>query len=438
MAIFILVIVHEWGHFIVARLCGVKVLRFSIGFGRPIFCIQSRRKTEYAVGWIPLGGYVHLLDTPTDNCLPDAREVALDQKPIMIRMLIVLAGPALNIVLAFLLFWLVLVGGSYSLAPIFGEIPDNTPAKNAGFQYKDEIVAINQVPVKSWESLYYTIIPYFLNGGTFQITVKRKGHSGFLTKDLVIPELDSTRQNRFKALGIVPFIPSLPPVIGHVIPNSPADKAGLVDGDKIKAVNGVLYLGWLEFVDFIRNHPKKQVMLRVERQSGLVDIPITIGVMIQKDKRLGCIGVYSKATWPKKWLRVTREDPLEAVKLAFIQTMQITYSTGILLGRLFTGHLALSYISGPVGIAQGARDSARNGWAAYLSFLALISISLGVLNLLPIPMLDGGHLLYYIIEAVIRRPLSPRIKNAGFYFGFILLASLMLFALVHDVSKLLN
>ena len=438
-ALLLLVVIHEYGHFQVARWCGVKVLRFSFGFGRVLFRWHDKKGTEYAWSLFPLGGYVKMLDESEEEVPESEKHQAFNNKHVLARIAIVLAGPLFNFIFAFVALWLVLIIGMHSLAPIVDGVKPNSIAAQAGLGSKQEIIALNQEPINSWRDFQYSMMPLVGSDETVNLTVKSlvDGKIKQISLPLSHWKLDDKKPDPLDSLGIIPFIPSIPPVVGEVVAHSPADKAGLLVNDKVVSVNKKAFDDWIYLVDYVREHPNQMVNLGVIRDKKTIEVPLTIGSQNTNGTMVGFIGVRSqKVDWPAHWLRLQREDPFTALGTAFKQTVDLTTTTFVLMGRLVTGKLGLNTISGPVGIAQGAGDSGRGGLVSYLFFLALVSISLGTLNLLPIPMLDGGHLLYYVLEIIRGKPVSDGIKSIGVYIGLAFVMALMLIALTNDISRL--
>lgn len=439
LALVLLVTIHEYGHFQVARWCGVKVLRFSFGFGKILARFYDKKGTEYAWSLFPLGGYVKMLDETEGDVPEKEKPFAFNNQSVLVRIAIVVAGPLFNFIFAFIALWLVLVIGMHSLAPMIDSVKPNSIAAQAGLGSKQEIIALNGVNINSWRDFQYAMMPLIGSQETVSLTVKSmvNGQESKLLLPLANWQMDDKKPDPIKSLGIVPFVPTIPPVIGEVVPDSPAEKAGLRIGDEIIKINGRHFDDWLYLVGYVRERPNSKIDLEIKRQGKLQKIAVYTGSQENNGKLEGYLGVRSqKVDWPAHWLRLERQTPILALGTAFKQTMQLTGTTFILMGRLVTGKLGLNSISGPVGIAQGAGDSGRGGLVSYLFFLALVSISLGALNLLPIPMLDGGHLLYYVLEIIRRKPLSEGVKSAGLYFGLLLLVALMFVALSNDISRL--
>lgn len=439
LALLLLVLVHEYGHFQVARWCGVKVLRFSFGFGKVLFRWHDKKGTEYAWSLFPLGGYVKMLDESEEPVPEQEKHLAFNNKPVWSRIAIVLAGPLFNFLFAFFALWLVLIIGVYSLAPMIETVKPNSIAAHAGLKAQQEIISFNDRPINSWRDFQYAMMPLMGADESVNLTVKslKKGEVQHLSLPLTGLNLDNKQPNPLESLGIEPFIPNMLPIAGEIVTDSPAAKAGLRLNDKIERINNKKLDDWMYLVDFVRSHPNKTVVLEVKRDKKMLNVPLTIGAQTEQGKVIGFIGVRSqKVNWPANWLRLQRQEPIAALGTAFKQTVELTTTTFVLMGRLVTGKLSLNTISGPVGIAQGAGDSGRSGLSSYLFFLALVSISLGVLNLLPIPMLDGGHLLYYVIEIVRGKPLSEGVKSVGVYIGLGFVMVLMFIALSNDISRL--
>ncbi len=439
LALLLLVTIHEYGHFQVARWCGVKVLRFSFGFGTILARWKDKKGTEYAWSLFPFGGYVKMLDESEGEVPENERHLAFNNQSVWKRIAIVLAGPMFNFIFAFFALWLVLVIGMPSLAPMIDGVRPGSIAAESGLKAKEEIISLNNVKINSWRDFQYAMMPMVGSNETVHLVVKSldNGQQSQISLPLANWVLDDKKPDPLKSLGIEPFIPSIPPIVGEVIPDSPADKAGLKTADKILSVDGKSFKDWLFLVEYVQARPDTQITLHINRKGTMQNLIVHTGSQDNKGKLEGFLGVRSqKVKWPEHWLRMEREHPLAALGTALKQTVQLTGTTFTLMGRLVTGKLGLNSISGPVGIAQGAGDSGRGGLASYLFFLALVSISLGALNLLPIPMLDGGHLLYYVVELIQRKPVSDSLKSAGAYVGLLLLAALMFIALTNDLSRL--
>lgn len=441
LALFLLVTIHEYGHFQVARWCGVKVLRFSFGFGPVIARCRSRSGTEFVWSLLPFGGYVKMLDEQEAPVPEHEKHLAFNNQKLWKKLIIVLAGPLFNFLFAFFALWLVLIIGIHTLAPIVQSVKPYSIAANAGIKSNQEIVSMDGNPINSWRDFQYRLMP--LLGSKAETHVELKSLQGNQHTAVVLPLSDWTLNEKkpdpLESLGIIPFIPVLPAVVGEIVPNSPASQVDLKIHDLIIKIDELDVKDWLNVVEYVQRRPSTLMQLQVMRGKQLRRVSILSGARVEKGETKGFLGVQSqKVNWPEHWLRIEKKQPLQAVVEAASQTMQLTKTTFILMGRLLTGKLGLKTISGPVGIAQGAGDSGRSGLVTYLFFLALVSISLGSLNLLPVPMLDGGHLLYYIIEMVTRRPVTEKFKTFGTYLGIILLMMVMFIAFTNDISRILN
>ncbi|WP_133128021.1 RIP metalloprotease RseP [Legionella nagasakiensis] len=439
IALLLLIIIHEFGHFIVARCCGVKVLRFSFGFGKVLASWRDNKGTEFAWSILPLGGYVKMLDESEGEVPEHERHLAFNNQSVWVRIAIVCAGPLFNFLFAFVALWLMWVIGIKSLAPIVADVKPGSIAAQAGLQPNQEILQMAGKKINSWRDFQYALMPLLGTHEPIILTVKslNDGHTETLTLRLTDWQLNVKNPDILANIGMIPFVPTIPPVIGAVMTDSPAQSAGLRVGDEILAINDKPINDWLVLVDYVKQHPDEHITLAIKRNNEINQIETDLGHVTHDGQNQGLLGVSSKKiSWPKHWLRLHRAAPLPAAGYAFSQTIELTGATFALIGRLITGKLPIQSISGPVGIAQGAGESARSGFSYYLSFLALVSISLGVLNLLPIPVLDGGHLFYCFVEIVRRRPLSEGVKSAGIYLGFLLLITLMIVALSNDLARL--
>jgi regulator of sigma E protease len=439
LSLLMLVTVHEYGHFQVARWCGVKVLRFSFGFGTVLASCRDKKGTEYAWSLFPLGGYVKMLDESEDEVKPEEKHLAFNNQSVWARIAIVLAGPLFNFIFAFVALWLVLVIGVHSLAPMIDSVKPHSLAAEAGLTAKQEIVSLNGSKINSWRDFQYAMMPLVGSGGTVNLQVISlvDGKQSHISLPLLNWHLEGKKPDLLDSLGIEPFIPTISPIIGEVLPDSPAAKAGLHTHDKILSVNGKPFDDWMYLVDYVHTHPNTTLTLRVQQKEIVRSLKLHTGSHTVAGKVEGFIGVGSQPMkWPEHWLRKERQGPISALSIAFRQTVELTKTTFVLMGRLVTGKLNINSISGPVGIAQSAGDSGRGGLVSYLFFLALVSISLGALNLLPIPMLDGGHLLYYICEIIKGKPLSEGVRSLGAYVGLALVVVLMCVALSNDISRL--
>jgi regulator of sigma E protease len=434
----ILVTFHEFGHFWVARRCGVKVLRFSVGFGKPIKSWYGKDGTEYCVAWIPLGGYVKMLDAREGDVAPADLPREFTGKPIWQRILIVAAGPAFNLVFAVAAFWAMLVIGKPDFQPLVGDV--SHLAAEAGIRQGDRVLSVDGQAISNWTDLGLALANAAQSRQPTPLRVRTP--SGAVETHVLhfdkLPSHPSDLQI-VEQTGMVPLQRTLPPVIGKVEPGSAAEAARLEAGDRILSIDGTAIHDWNQLTATTRKlaGPDRKLALVVERGGRRWRLDLQPRETTQPDgSKTWAIGIYAQAA-TAKYDTVLRRGPLAAVPAAFEQMWDLTTTTVKMLGRMLTGSVALSNLSGPISIAQYAQTSAEMGPAWFLYFLGIISLSLGVMNLLPIPILDGGHLLYYAIELVKGSPLSERAMAAGQYMGMALLVMLMGLAFYNDILRVL-
>lgn len=435
----LLITFHEFGHFWVARRCGVKVLRFSVGFGKPLWSRFDRHGTEFAVAAIPLGGYVKMLDEREGPVAPDEQHRAFNRKSVWARIAIVIAGPLANFLLALVAYWLLFVAGTSTVAPVIGSVAPDSPAAQAGLTPGQEIVAVQGDRTRSWEDVNLELISRIGLSGNLDVSVlgekstEAQVHNANVNNWLA--QQDPPRP--LQTLGITPWRPETPAVLGQVLEGEAAAQAGLEAGDRIVAVDGAPVEDWLGFVDRVRHRPGETLALRVERDGEYLDMSLTPGSREVKGETVGYIGAgVEPVSWPEEYRREIRYGPLAAVGQSVSRTAEMTVLTLDSIRKMLVGLIAPSNLSGPITIARIAGDTARSGLESFISFMAYLSISLGVLNLLPIPVLDGGHLAYYLIEAVRGRPVSEAVQAVGLRIGLALVGTLMMMALYFDLMRL--
>ena len=439
VALGVLVTIHEYGHFWVARRCGVKVLRFSVGFGSPLLCWHDRQGTEFVVAAIPLGGYVKMLDEREGDVPPELLDQSFNRKSVQQRIAIVAAGPVANFLLALLFFWVLAMLGSQQVRPVIGAVEAGSLAQAAGLQAGQEIVAINGKPTTGWAAVNLQLVTRLGETGQLEVAVREPGSS---VDSLRRIELDNwlrgaDEPDPIASLGIRPWRPVLEPVLAQLDPQGPAFAAGLKEGDRLLALNGQALADWQQLVDQVRGLPGKSIMLQIERQGQQLDVPLTLAARGEGQALTGYMGAgVAGGEWPPSMLREVRFGPLEAVVEGAKNTWAMSVLTLNSLKKMLFGELSVKNLSGPITIAKVAGASAESGLSDFLKFLAYLSISLGVLNLLPIPVLDGGHLLFYLVEWVRGRPLSERVQGWGMQIGISLVIGVMLLALVNDLSRL--
>lgn len=442
VALGVLIVVHEFGHYLVARLVGVKVLRFSVGFGKPLL---SRRfgadGTEWSVAAFPLGGYVKMLDEREGPVAAEEAHRAFNRQPLARRSLIVLAGPTANLLLAILLYTMLFVTGVDELRPILGAPPAGTAAARAGIEAGELVRSVSGTAVTTLTDLRWELMRSVLDQRPVELVLEDR-HGQRHVRKLDISEIDADQLDSdfARKLGLGLYRPPLKPFVGQIEPRSVADAAGLRVGDEVVAADGQRIESWGALVEAIRAAPGRPVVLTLVRDGQQRRIEVVPQRVEEAGKSFGRIGAGPQADPELRNLLVVRLrlGPIDAVTRALRQTWDTASLSLRMIGRMLTGQLSWRNISGPVTIADYAGQSAQLGLDHYLKFLALISISLGVLNLLPIPVLDGGHLLYYFAEFLKGGPLSERVMEIGQQIGLGLLILLMAFAFYNDINRLVS
>lgn len=436
-----LIAIHEFGHFWVARRLGVKVLTFSIGFGPALAKWRGKDGVDYQIAAIPLGGYVRMADE-REGDVPEADiPKAFNRQPVLARMAIVAAGPLINLLFAVFLFWLLFLQGEETLKTVVGQVKANTPAAMAGLQVGDEIVAVDGKKAHDWEAVTYALVDRIGENGQVALSVKSVNATEPHIVQLPIANyLNKAGQDPLLALGFTPYQPPLKAIIGDVMVDSPAAKQGLLVGDKVIAANNQPITSWQDFVEVVRTHPEQSFTAQVQRQDKVVTLTLTPRMerdeVGNKEGKLG-IGIQKQAfDIPPQYIQKQDYNVFTALIKASQKTYDLIRMTISSLGKMIIGLIGLDNLSGPITIAKVAGHTADLGWQAMISFMALLSVSLGVLNLLPIPVLDGGHLVYYAIEGILGRPLSERVQQVGLKVGIAVMGSLMLLAIFNDLSRL--
>jgi regulator of sigma E protease len=440
VAIVVLVLIHELGHYWVARQCNVKVLKFSLGFGKALYVKRfAAGETEWTISMIPIGGYVKMLDEREGDVAPEDLDRAFNRKPVLQRMAIVVAGPVANLLLAIVLYFALFIHGVPGVKPILGEVPLSSPAAAAQLQAQETIISINGQVTPSWQEVRWSLLDLILQQRPASLELRNKEGISITrileTGSLTAADLDG---DFIQKLGLHPYQPPIFPVIDKLTKGGAAENAGLQSQDKILRVNGQAISLWDEFVSVVRGHPGSVLNIEIERAGSVLAFNVTPESISEGKKQFGRIGaapLIDRAAFDKLLTEV-HYSPLAAIKEAVRKTWETSAVSVKMMWKMVMGQISLKNLSGPISIADYAGQSAQMGLGPYLDFLALISISLGVLNLLPIPLLDGGHLLYYTVELIKGSPVSEKIWEAGQNIGIALLATMMAFALYNDLSRL--
>lgn len=439
VALGILITVHEYGHFWVARKNGVQVDRFSIGFGKAIWRKYDRHGTEFVIAMIPLGGYVKMLDSRVDEVSDAQISRTFNAKSVYQRIAIIAAGPFANFGFAIVAFYLMFLIGVPSVKPIVGDVITGSIAAEAQLPKKSEIIAISGQKTLDWQDVNLALVSA-IGDEAITITVKSVGRTSsqdfnLNTKDWAFsPEKESA----MASLGLMPYRTNVQAKLALVAKGSPAEKAGLQAGDELlsiadESVNGQ----WQKFSEQIKLYPEKNVQVRVLRNGTELSFDVKPEAKNYQDKVVGYLGVQPVSEpYPDEYLFEQAYGPIAALEQSVAKTWNLVILSFDMIGKLITGDVSVKNLSGPISIAQGAGNSADYGFVYFLGFLALISINLGIINLLPLPVLDGGHLFYYFIELLTGKPVPEKIQEIGFKFGTIALLSLMSIAIFNDLSRL--
>ncbi len=443
LALGVLIFIHELGHYLVARWCGVKVLRFSVGFGHPLLKWSvGRDRTEWVLAAFPLGGYVKMLDEREGDVAAADLPRSFNRQSVWRRFAIVSAGPLANFLLAIVLYWGLFSSGTEELRPRLAVTEAvQSVAREAGVRDGDTVLAVDGEGVRSWTDLRWLLLREVLDQGQTQVHVRTEQQVETVrTMDFSQVRVDDGDGDLIERIGLRPWRPVIPPVAGRILEGGPADRAGLREGDSIVSIEGREIETWSALVEAIRERPGVPLATRVERDGAQLELSVTPEVAEEGGERFGRIGIgaIDVPELREQMFTTVRYGPVEGLTRAIGKTWDTSVLTLKMIGRMLTGDVSWKNLSGPVTIADYAGQTARLGLAHYLGFVALISISLGVLNLLPIPVLDGGHLLYYVVEILKGSPVSERTMQIGQQVGLVVLAMLMAFAFYNDISRLIS
>ncbi|MBM3357015.1 MAG: RIP metalloprotease RseP [Betaproteobacteria bacterium] len=438
-----LIVIHEFGHYLVARACNVRVVRFSVGFGRPLWAKRlGVDGTEWVIAAFPLGGYVKMLDEREGAVAAGELPRAFNRQSVWRRVAIVTAGPAANFLLAAALYWFLFVYGVPGIKPVIGDPPRGTPAHHAGFTAGDTLIRIDGDAVATWQDARWVLLQRVVKKGPVKIEVRTPrgdlAWRGLDVSALTPRDLDT---DFLRALGLTRYQPAFKPVIGNVVRGGAGERAGLRAGDEIISMANQRIETWDQVVKLVRSNPGTAVPVEIRREGSVRPVvAITPETVIEGGQKIGKIGaapLIDRSAMAAMMTEV-RYGPLDALFMALQKTWDTSVFTLQMLWKMVMGQVSLKNLSGPITIADYAGQSAQSGLASYLLFLALISISLGVLNLLPIPLLDGGHLMYYMVEIFKGSPVSDRAVEVGQHVGMALLFTLMAFALYNDINRLIG
>ena len=443
VAIGVLVSVHEFGHFWVARRLGFKVLRFSIGFGRPLVRWEGGAPdhTEYWLSAIPLGGYVKMLDERETPVADVEHDRAFNNRPIWQRILVLLAGPAFNFLFAIVAYWAMFSTGVPGIKPVIGAVIEGSVAARAGIKPNDEIEAVGGRPVETWEGATLAIFGELLEQSRIDLKIREpSGDTRSVSLDVRGRAAELTEPSAlYTGLGLRPA-PVLPAIIAAITPDSAAEQAGLKAGDEVLRADDHKIADWEQWVDYIRKRPGANVTLEIRRDNETLIVPVTVGTVEEKGASVGRIGAQRLTELPAATIDRLRAEQrygvLESLPRGIEKTWQMTSLTVRMIGHMIVGQVSLKNMSGPITIAAVAGDSAQAGFSAFLNFLAVVSISLGIINLVPVPLLDGGQVLYQVVEWIKGSPLSERALAVGQQIGVFFLIVLMSFVFYNDLTRI--
>ena len=439
-AIFMVIVLHEAGHFFMARRFGVKVERFSIGFGKVLWSRRDQKGTEYCLSLLPLGGYVKMLGEGTQEILSEAEKpYAFSHKPLLTRAAIVAAGPLTNFLLALILFWAVFLIGVERIKPVIGEIKPQSIAAVAGLKSGQTILSVDGHRTLSWQQVLIRLFYRLGDKGNVMIEAQSSPSASQLYA-LPLEQWHLNRENAsipFESLGLIPYEPLFPAVIKEIEKNSPAERAGLQPGDQIMRVDQQKVTSWPQLSLYLQQKPSETLLFQVKRNHQLFSMKVTLETKKSWGKSQGYLGVWIQPPeWPADMRVQEQYTLLTAWFPAADQVWTLTAFNAIVLGKMLIGKVSLGLLGGPISIFQQAGAASKAGWLPYLSFIAFMSVTLGFINILPIPMLDGGHLFFYSVEGLIRRPIPVNYQFFLLRLGLILLLWIMIQATINDIMRI--
>jgi len=438
VALGILVAVHEWGHFWVARRCGVKVERFSIGFGKALWRRTDKLGTEYVIAAIPLGGYVKMLDERVDEVSEKDLPHAFNRQHVLKRIAIIAAGPGVNFLFAIFALFVMYSIGLQTIKPVVGNIVPDSIFSQSNIPQNAVLTQIGDRKVVDWEDVAYEFMSFI---GNNEMSVKWTDDNSTYERSATINlsqwEFDPDKTSVFDSLGLIPYRPEVTSVLGYVEDGSAAQNIGFQANDKILSLDGTSTQNWEQIVDYVSTRPNQTIQVNLLRNGQIINLNGTIGSKVVGQTTKGYMGFTpTLEPWPEGVVFVHKYGVVKAMSKAMDKTWRLMTLSIEMLGKLITGDVSVKNLSGPISIAQGAGTSASLGLVYFLGFLALISVNLGIINLLPLPVLDGGHLVYYFIELVSGRPVPESVQEVGFKIGGVLLLLLMSIAIVNDIARL--
>lgn len=430
---------HESAHFLAARMLGVKVLRFSIGFGKSLLHWRDKTGTEYVLALIPLGGYVKMLDENEGEVPKNQLHLAYNRQPFYKKFLIVLAGPMTNIFCALIIYWVIFMHGFITVKPMIGKVEAGSIAAAAGVKPDQQITGVDNDNTNTWTGIMLRLIAHAGDQDHVSIQteepVSRKSATHIL--NLANWKMDKLTPDPLSSLGIIPWSPDIPLVIGVIAANTPASTSTLQIGDRIIAINSIAMKNWEDVIKAINEHPDQTVKFYIKRKQQYLMLPVVIGyqrtLSLQKS---GYLGIGPNYQLPKDILHKVQYGPISAGYHAWKEIVDFTYFNLLLFGKMITGKISMQSLGGPITIFETAGNALNSGMLAFAGFLAFLSIAIGVVNLLPIPGLDGGHMFIQIVEFIIRRPVPDQVLNVLFRLGFLLIFFVLIQAIINDVMRL--